>query len=104
MNQAVMLAWCKQNRLPKPTFEFRFATPRRWRFDIAWGDGLYIDRVAVEIEGGVFVRGRHSRGAGMVKDMEKYNRAAVLGWRLLRYTPDQLCSQQMLDDLHAVLG
>jgi hypothetical protein len=35
---------------------------------------------------------RNTRGAGFVRDMEKYNRAAVLGWRLLRVTPDKLVS------------
>ena len=69
---------------PQP--EHRFAPPRRWRFDLAFPDR----KLAIEIEGGAFTRGRHTRGAGFVKDMEKYNAAVLLGWRVLRFTPDQV--------------
>jgi hypothetical protein len=79
---------CRALQLPVPLAEYRFAPPRRWRFDWAWPE----QRVALEIEGGVFVRGRHSRGAGMVADMEKYNEAACRGWRVVRYTPQHLSS------------
>ena len=69
-----------------PVPEHRFAPPRRWRFDLAFPDR----KLAIEIEGGAFTRGRHTRGAGFVKDMEKYNAAVLLGWRLLRFTPSQV--------------
>jgi len=74
--------------LPRPEREWKFDAKRRWRFDYAWPEKM----VALEVEGGVWTEGRHTRGAGFVKDMEKYNRAAVLGWRLLRVTPDKLVS------------
>jgi len=74
--------------LPPPVAEFRFAPPRRWRFDLAWPGRS----IAVEQEGGVWIQGRHSRGAGMVKDMEKYNEAARMGWRVFRFTPQQIKS------------
>jgi hypothetical protein len=35
----------------------------------------------------VWTNGRHVRGAGFLEDIAKYNRAAVLGWRLIRCTP-----------------
>ena len=66
--------------------EFRFHPERRWRFDFSWPSVF----VALEIEGGAFVQGRHTRGAGYVKDMEKYSEAAILGWRILRVTPQQV--------------
>lgn len=69
-------------RLPDPEREFRFSPPRRWRFDFAWPDL----RVAVEIEGGIFSGGRHTRGKGFESDCEKYNAAASDGWRVLRFT------------------
>lgn len=72
--------------IPEPQREFRFDSARRWRFDFAWPDR----RLAVEVEGGVWVRGRHTRGAGYLKDLEKYNRAVELGWRVLRYPPNAL--------------
>lgn len=66
----------------QPAREYRFAAPRRWRFDFAWPD----KKVAVEIEGGTWVQGRHNRGSSIAADLEKYNTAALLGWRVLRYT------------------
>ena len=69
--------------LPPPSAEYRFAPPRKWRFDFAWPE----QKVALEIEGGVWVQGRHTRGSGYVKDMEKYNAAATAGWRVLKCTP-----------------
>ncbi len=53
-------------------------------------------RVAVEVEGGAFIQGRHSRGAGFLKDMEKYNTLACLGYRLIRVTPRQMANGEAL--------
>lgn len=61
--------------------EYRFAPPRMWRFDFAWPE----QRFAVEIEGGVWTNGRHTRGSGFVADTEKYNAAALAGWKVLRF-------------------
>lgn len=58
----------------------------------------------MEQEGGVFIRGRHSRGVGMVKDMEKYGEAAVLGWRVLRVTPQQVADGSALTLVERALG
>ena len=73
--------------LPVPVGEYRFAPPRRWRFDYAWPDL----KLAVEVDGGIWTRGRHTRGAGVLKDNEKLNTAVLNGWRVLRVTPTQVC-------------
>jgi hypothetical protein len=86
--------------LPRPEREWKFDAKRRWRFDYAWPQQM----IALEVEGGVWTGGRHTRGAGFVKDMEKYNRAAVLGWRLLRVTPDKLVSFGTFEMLREILG
>lgn len=69
-----------------PAQEYRFHPRRRWRFDFAWAQR----KVALEIEGGVWTQGRHTRGQGYLRDLEKYNAAAVIGWRVLRLTPQQI--------------
>ena len=61
-------------------YEFRFHPTRKWRFDVAWPDA----KVALEIEGGVWQYGRHNRAASYLRDMEKYNEAASMGWMVLR--------------------
>jgi len=68
--------------LPAPDLEHPFAKPRRWRFDLAWP----AHKLAVEVEGGTWAGGRHSRGSGYELDVEKYNEATLLGWRVLRVT------------------
>lgn len=73
--------------------EYIFHPTRKWRFDYAvpaW-------RIALEVEGGVHTGGRHIRPKGFLGDMEKYNAAAVLGWRVLRCVPDQLLSKKTTD-------
>lgn len=65
-----------------PVRQLKFHPKRRWRFDFAWTAEL----VAVEIQGGIFVRGGHSRGVGYSKDCDKANAAAEMGWYVLRYT------------------
>ena len=86
---------CALSRLPEPVAEYRFAAAqgRDWRFDFAWPKHL----VALEVEGGAWTGGRHVRGAGFVKDIEKYNAAQLLGWMVLRCTPRDLQSVGTFD-------
>lgn len=66
--------------------EYRFHPIRKWRFDYA----IPAKKIAIEIEGGLWLQGRHNRPLTMIKDFEKYNEAAILGWRILKYTPSQV--------------
>lgn len=74
---------CRALRMPEPIAEVRFHPTRLWRFDWAWPLML----LALEVDGGVWSGGRHTRGAGWLKDAEKLNNAAALGWRVFRSTP-----------------
>lgn len=82
----------KAAKLPEPVREYKFCPDRRWKFDFAW----IAQKIAVEIEGGIWIQGRHSRGKGMLNDMEKYNNAVLNGWRVLRYANNNL-TQATLD-------
>jgi hypothetical protein len=88
-----LLHQMKATRLPKPTLELKFHPKRRWRFDLAYPERL----LAIEVEGGVWTNGRHTRGAGYSADCEKYSEAAILGWRIVRVTSDMVVSGQALD-------
>ena len=72
--------------LPEPVREHRFHPKRKWRFDLAWPAHM----LALEIDGGAFIGGRHTSGAGFRKDCEKMSHAAILGWRVLRVLPEQV--------------
>ena len=96
---AIVLAGIERAGLPAPVAEFRFHPVRRWRLDYAWPDGF----VALEVEGGVGARGRHTRPTGFLKDMEKYNTASALGWCIIRCTPQTILSDQTLSWLRLSL-
>ena len=87
------LAWqIRIAGLPIPIRELRFAPPRRWRFDFSWET----NRLAVEVDGGIWTGGRHTRGSGYQADAEKANCACVLGWRILRVTPQHITRGEAL--------
>ena len=46
--------------------------------------------VMIEVQGGLFSGGRHTRGAALLKEYEKLNHAAAMGIRVLFFTPQQL--------------
>lgn len=95
-----LVLWCRASGLPEPEQEVRFAPPRRWRFDHCWST----QRVALEVQGGLFVRGRHARGPALLKEHEKLNAAAAAGFRVLFATPQTLWTDQTLSALtHALM-
>lgn len=73
----------------KPVAEYVFAPPRKFRFDWAFPDL----KIACEQEGGIWIKGRSGRGgahslpSNILRDMEKGNLAASLGWRVFRFQP-----------------
>lgn len=85
--------------IPTPEKEFKFHPVRRWRFDYAW----ISRKVAVEIDGGIWTRGRHSRGAGMLQDNEKLNEAQRLDWKVFRFTPQQLKKGEAQEYMRSIL-
>lgn len=88
----LLLAQIAEASLPKPVREFKFHPDRRWRFDFAY---LEI-KLAIEVEGGTWSGGRHTRAYGFEGDCVKYNEALLAGWRVLRFT------SKMVTDLRAI--
>jgi very-short-patch-repair endonuclease len=86
-------------KLCQPVREYQFHAIRKWRFDFAWPD----IRLAVEIEGGIWTGGRHTRGKGFVGDCEKYNEASLMGWTVLRFPVDQIASGEALQFIEKAL-
>lgn len=86
--------------LPPPVREHKFHPGRGWRFDFAWPTSL----VAVEVEGGIYSRGRHVRPAGYMADCEKYNEARLLGWTVLRVAGPHIKKGTALRWLERALG
>lgn len=80
--------------------EYRFHPSRKWRFDFAWPELMF----AAEVEGGTWVNGRHNRGAGMAKDLEKYNEAMLLGWNVARFDSAMVKSGKAIDTIKIFIG
>lgn len=83
--QAFMLQ-ARTTNLPPYEREFRFWPGRKFRFDFAWPERL----IAAEVEGGSWNGGRHTRGTGFASDCEKYNMAALMRWRVFRFTTEMV--------------
>jgi len=77
-------------------FEYCFHESRDWRFDVAVPE----IHLGIEIEGGIhpfrnprtgqIIVGRHIRGAGYQEDLDKYNAATARGWRVFRFSVEDV--------------
>ncbi|WP_151753936.1 hypothetical protein [Acinetobacter soli] len=68
--------------------EYKFHPDRKWRADFF----ITGTNILIEVEGGIWSGGRHTRGKGFIADMEKYNAAAVMGFKVLRFDTQQVKS------------
>lgn len=59
---------------------------RKWRCDFL----VPSLNAVIEVEGGAFSGGRHTRGYGFDADCEKYNSITALGLRVFRFTGKQI--------------
>lgn len=94
------VCWVVAHGLPRPEREVVFHPVRKFRADYCWPE----QRVIVECDGAIWKKGGHSSGTGILRDMAKGNAAQLVGYRFLRYTPQQLTSPQALADLKQALG
>lgn len=87
--------------LPKPREQFKFHDTRRWTTDFAWPE----KRLIVEIEGGIWRRGggAHTHPSNVLRDIEKYNAAALLGYRLFRFSDRELKNGEAMRIMKLVL-
>ncbi|MDF4639356.1 hypothetical protein P3489_06115 [Vibrio parahaemolyticus] len=98
--EKTLLFQIKAMGLALPEKEYRFHETRRWRFDFAYPE----QQLAVEVEGGTWAGGRHTRGSGYEKDCEKYNAAALRGWSVLRFTGSMIKSGKAVQTLKEALS
>lgn len=80
--------------------EYKFHPERRWRLDLYSAE----HRLGVELHGGIYSAGRHTRGDGFTADREKMNAALELGIRVLEYTPKEISDGSALAQIERIIG
>ncbi|MBR7736743.1 endonuclease domain-containing protein [Acinetobacter nosocomialis] len=80
--------------------EYKFHPIRKWRADFF----ITGTKILIEVEGGIWSGGRHTRGKGYIGDMEKYNEAAAMGYTVLRFSTEQVKSGLALKKIEQLVG
>lgn len=91
-----------QLRVLKISFEqeYKFHPKRKWRADFH----IMGKKILIEVEGGIWSGGRHTRGKGYIGDMEKYNAAVVMGYQVLRFSTEQVKSGLAVQQIEMMVG
>ena len=80
--------------------EFKFHPTRTWRADFH----LKGKKILVEVEGGIWSNGRHTRGNGYLGDLEKYNEATMMGYQVIRFSTEQVKSGSAIEQIFKLIG
>lgn len=80
--------------------EFKFHPERKWKADFH----LVGKKILVEVEGGIWSSGRHTRGKGYIGDMEKYNAATMMGYQVIRFSTEQVKSGLAIQQIEKMVG
>jgi very-short-patch-repair endonuclease len=78
--------------------EYEFAKPRKYRADF-----YILPNILIEVEGGTWSGGRHTRPSGYTDDCAKYNLATLLGFAVLRYTTEMVERGDAIRDIMGLL-
>lgn len=80
--------------------EFKFHPKRKWKADFH----LVGKMILVEVEGGIWSGGRHTRAKGYIGDMEKYNAATMMGYQVIRFSTEQVKSGLAVQQIEKMVG
>jgi len=80
--------------------EFKLHPSRKWRADFH----LKGKKILVEVEGGIWSNGRHTRSKGYLGDLEKYNAATMMGYQVIRFSTEQVKSGKAIEQIEKMVG
>ena len=99
MGESILALQLKAHRIEFER-EFRFHPKRKWRADFH----LIDKKILIEVEGGIWNGGRHTRGKGYIGDMEKYNAATMMGYQVIRFSTEQVKSGSAIEQIEKMVG
>lgn len=73
---------------------------KNWRADFAILDYLLL----IEIEGGGWTGGRHTRPKGFAEDLLKYDAAMRLGYTVYRCSPEMVMSNRAIETISKIIS
>jgi very-short-patch-repair endonuclease len=79
--------------------EYRFLIERKWRFDFAFPE----IKLAVEVDGGQWIKGGHNTGTGKQRDCDKDEAALLDGWIVYRVTPSMVKSGRAVQTIDKLI-
>lgn len=97
--ELTLLQQIRQAGLPEPARQLKLIEGREWSWDFVYPENM----ITIEVQGGTWGLGAHSSGAGIARDCEKNNAAAMACWCCLAFTVDQIRSGYALDTIRKAL-
>lgn len=69
--------------------QYAYVPGRKFQADFAFP----VQKLIVEVDGGIYTRRAHGSVGGIIADMKRTNYAAMHGWRVMRFRPDEISKQ-----------
>ena len=106
--ETLLAVQLEQAGIPFET-EVKFHPDRKWRADfmVRPGDPFsskWSPAILIEIDGGTWSLGRHNRPSSIAKEYEKGAAAAILGYRVIHCTTEQVNDGTCLSWIRQALG
>lgn len=80
--------------------QYRFHPTRKFRADFAYP----ARRLLIEVQGGSWVGGGHTRGAGYERDCERMNLATLEGYQMMWFTSSMVRQGRAVPEIRAALS
>lgn len=89
----------KVANLPLPERHVKLIPGRQFEHDFVWRK----QKIAVEVQGGIWIQSGHSTGQGILRDCEKLNLVVLQGYKPLLVTKQMIADGRALNYIEELL-